>query len=224
MDVGEDVVDLYYDATTKNQDHYNPRLNWGPNVTGQCAAYANDALKQAQNGSGFHTYSSEDIGGHAWTRMHSGKHPSKMIFYGYESEDYDRDNYSPKASDDRNFAAAERLKAMLDYSKLDKNEVYMVNMFAKESPHRKAAWKNGLGGITGSHTGNLYYDYDDETWKVNHGAGYWVHTDNLSDLLGSKGHYGVTAISLVPRAQPVASKLIKNTITKVNPKLVPKKK
>ena len=101
-----------------------------------CAKYANDSLKNHKDTKGRNLYSAENIGGHAWTRLLAGKN-SKMIYSGYDSEDYDRTKFSNAASDARNFKAADRLLKEFDSKTLDPNKTYMVNMFYKGSPSRK---------------------------------------------------------------------------------------
>ena len=88
---------------------WTPKYKKGENcgVDG-CAKYANDSLREHKDAKGRILYTYDNIGGHAWTRLMSGKN-SKMIYSGYDSEDYDRNNFSNAASDARNFKAADRL-------------------------------------------------------------------------------------------------------------------
>ena len=159
-----------------------------------CAKYANDSLKNHKDAKGRNLYSAENIGGHAWTRLLAGKN-SKMIYSGYDSEDYDRTKFSNAASDARNFKAADRLLKEFDSKTLDPNKTYMVNMFYKGSPSRKQAWEEAIGGTTGTHTGNLYFNKDTNKWHVSHNIHGTVYDDDFIKIQGSKGRYGVTAIA-----------------------------
>lgn len=162
-----------------------------------CAKYANDSLKGHKDTKGRRLYSSDNIGGHAWTRLLAGK-DSKMIYSGYDSEDYDRTKFSNAASDARNFKAADKLLKEFDSKTLDPNKIYMVNMFYKGSPSRKQAWEEALGGTTGTHTGNLYFNKDTNKWHVSHNIHGTVYDDDFIKIQGSRGRYGVTAIAEAP--------------------------
>jgi hypothetical protein len=118
-----------------------------------------------------------------------------MIYSGYDSIDYDRNAYSDKASDQRNFAAADKLHKEFDLNTLDPNKTYMVNMFYKGSSSRQKAWENAEGGTTGTHTGNLYFDQATGKWRVSHNIHGTVYDDDFTKIQGSKGNYGVTAIA-----------------------------
>lgn len=159
-----------------------------------CAKYANDSLKAHKDAKGRNLYSHENIGGHAWTRLLAGKN-SRMVYSGYDSEEYDRDNFSNAASDARNFKAANKLLKEFDSKTLDPNKVYMVNMFYKGSPARRQAWQEAIGGTTGTHTGNLYFNKDTNRWHVSHNIHGTVYDDDFIKIQGSKGRYGVTAIA-----------------------------
>ena len=174
---------------------WTPKYKKGENcgVDG-CAKYANDSLREHKDAKGRILYTYDNIGGHAWTRLMSGKN-SKMIYSGYDSEDYDRNNFSNAASDARNFKAADRLLKEFDSKTLDPNKVYMVNMFYKGSPARKQAWEEAVGGTTGTHTGNLYFNKDTNKWHVSHNIHGTVYDDDFIKIQGSRGRYGVTAIA-----------------------------
>lgn len=174
---------------------WTPKYKKGENcgVDG-CAKYANDSLKEHKDSKGRSLYSAINIGGHAWTRLTAGKN-NKMIYSGYDSEEYDRNKFSNAASDSRNFKAADRLLKEFDSSTLDPNKVYMVNMFYKGSPSRRQAWQEAIGGTTGTHTGNLYFNKDTNKWHVSHNIHGTVYDDEFTKIQGSRGQYGVTAIA-----------------------------
>lgn len=159
-----------------------------------CAQYANDALKKHVDSKQRKLYSNKNIGGHAWTRLTAGKQ-HKMIYSGYDSEDYDRNNFSNAVSDARNFKAADKLLKEFKSSTLDPNKIYMVNMFYKGSPSRRQAWEEAQGGTTGTHTGNLYFNKDTNRWHVSHNIHGTIYDDDFIKIQGSKGRYGVTAIA-----------------------------
>lgn len=158
-----------------------------------CAQYANDSLRGHVDAKKRPLYSWNTTGGDAWTRLSRGS--AKMIYSGYDSEDYDRTKFSNAASDARNFKAADRLLKEFDSKTLDPNKTYMVNMFYKGSPFRREAWENAEGGTTGTHTGNLYFNKDTNRWHVSHNVHGTVYDDDFIKIQGSRGRYGVTAIA-----------------------------
>lgn len=158
-----------------------------------CAQYANDSLRGHVDAKKRPLYSWNTTGGDAWTRLSRGS--AKMIYSGYDSEDYDRTKFSNAASDTRNFKAADRLLKEFDSKTLDPNKTYMVNMFYKGSPFRREAWENAEGGTTGTHTGNLYFNKDTNRWHVSHNVHGTVYDDDFLKIQGSRGRYGVTAIA-----------------------------
>lgn len=185
-------------TTTSNK--FNTYIVWTPtHKSGEncgvdgCAQYANDVLRSHKDTKGRPLYSWDTTGGDAWTRLSKGS--AKMVYSGYDSEDYDRSAYSNAASDRRNFTAADKLLREFDSSTLDPNKTYMVNMFYKGSPARREAWENAEGGTTGTHTGNLYFNKDTGRWHVSHNIHGTVYDDDFIKIQGSRGKYGVTAIA-----------------------------
>lgn len=171
-----------------------PKLTAGENCgTEGCAQYANDALRSMKDEKGRLLYNWNTLSGDAWTRMSS---PGvKIIYSGYESEDYDRDNYSNSASDKRNFAAADKFRREFDSRTLDPSKNYIVNMFTRDSSYRGEAWAKGQNGITGTHTGNLYFDQKTGRWRVSHNIKGVIHDDDFIALQGSRSAHGITAIA-----------------------------
>lgn len=189
-------------VTAKNRGggNFDTYITWAPSyTTGQqcgvdgCAKYANDTLRNHKDANGRALYSWDTTGGDAWTRLSRGS--ARMVYSGYDSEDYDRSAYSDAASDRRNFAAADKLLREFDSSTLDPNKTYMVNMFYRNSPARREAWEKSEGGTTGTHTGNLYFNKDTGRWHVSHNVHGTVYDDDFIKIQGSKGRYGVTAIA-----------------------------
>lgn len=179
-------------------------IPWQPTIAeGQscgvdgCAKYANDTLREHKDKKGRKLYSYNDIGGHAWTRLSAGEN-TKMVYSGYEGTEYDKNNFSEQASDQRNFQAANRLLKEFDSKTLDKNKTYMVNMFYRGSGARRQAWEEALNGTTGTHTGNLYWNPQTNRWHVSHNIHGTIHDDDFIKIQGSKGRYGVTAIAEAP--------------------------
>lgn len=173
-----------YDIKTKS---------WVP--TEECALWANDSLRRFKNNKGKNIYTSDNIGGDAWTRLTAGK--NKMIYSGYDSEEYDRRGYSEKNSNKRNHDASNKLRKEFNSDVLDKSKVYLVNMYYDRSPHKQTAWKEGASGVTGTHTGNLYWDEGSNSWKVAHNIHGKILNEDFISLQGDrtgKG-YGVTAIA-----------------------------
>lgn len=181
-------------GTTPSKSTWTPKLTAGENCgTEGCAQYANDTLRAMKDAKGRPLYNWNTISGDAWTRMSS---PGvKMVYSGYESADYDRDNYSNSASDKRNFAAADKFRREFDSSTLDPSKNYIVNMFTRDSSYRDDAWAGGKDGITGTHTGNLYFDQKTGRWRVSHNIHGVIHDDDFISLQGSRSAHGITAIA-----------------------------
>lgn len=173
---------------------YNPETqSWEP--TTYCAKWANDSLRHYKDSKGRPRYTGDEITGHAWTRLSSGI--AKMLYSGYDGTHYDRSAYSDEASDTRNHLAADTFKENFNTESLDKDKVYLVNMYYDGSHKRKDAWENGKKGITGTHTGNLYFDPHTNTWQVSHNIYGTVRNDSYDSVLGGKNKkgYGITAIA-----------------------------
>ena len=199
---------------------YNPNTQKYESCS-QCAQWANGAINKA-NIPGFTLTNA--VTGNAWTRLSTGD----MILNGYQyvpkldiddatKEAYDKYvksgkepwgiswRLSPRSkfgrqAQQRNFAAADSLKTHFDENQLDTNRTYMVNMFYKDSPYTGVAAVEGLDDITGTHTGNMYWDTDSQKWKVVHNIHKQIIDESVEDILGSKTrkNWGVTAISEVP--------------------------
>lgn len=196
--ISKDAPQVEFITPTSSYIAWQPTIKTGRKCgTDGCAKYANDALIHYKDEEGRNLYSINEIGGHAWTRLGTGKNV-KMIYSGYDSPEYDKANYSEEASDARNFRAADRLLKEFDSRTLDPNKVYMVNMFYKGSPSRAQAWEEAYNGTTGTHTGNLYFNKKTGKWHVSHNIHNKVYDDVFTKIQGSKGQWGVTAIAEAP--------------------------
>lgn len=141
--------------------------------TDNCSQYANRALPD-----GYRVY------GDAWSR------DGKVIFNGYDGL-----NLESKMPMDHHLAAQQNLYKNFDSNTLNKNKTYMVNMYYRGSPHMQNAFEDADGnGIKGTHTGNLYWDSDTNSWRVEHNIHGTIYNDDWLSLQKPGGTYGATAI------------------------------
>lgn len=168
-------------------------------TTKECAEWANNSLRNHKDKKNRVLYTYDNIGGDAWTRLTSGKN-SKMVYSGYEGVEYDPKVYSDALSNKRNWTAADRFLKEFDSKTLDKNKTYMVNMYYNSSPNKRKAWENALNGTTGTHTGNVYWNPETNSWRVAHNIHGTLHDDDFIQAQGSKNKfgYGITAIAEAP--------------------------
>ena len=199
---------LITSGSNNKSSNYTP---WTPTLRGgqryqenginveDCARYANEALRQYKDKKGRILYTNQEVGGDAWTRLSAGKH-AKMTYSGYDGMDYDPAKYSEALSNQRNWAAADNLYKNFDSKTLDKNKTYMVNMYFNSSPNKRKAWEGATNGTTGTHTGNLYWNPETNSWRISHNIHGVVHDDDFIQAQGSKNRfgYGVTAIAEAP--------------------------
>lgn len=150
------------DILVSFQHPYKPTIINGIQCeTGECAKWANNELRR--------NYPGMSIGGHAWNRFRYGQVNDPSAYSGYSGMSdnyYPRDNY-------RNFVASQRFAQGIDTTKLDKTRPYLLNMWYQGTQLRNSnqAYNEGyksdnLGRITGTHTGNLYWNGNQ--WRVNH--------------------------------------------------------
>lgn len=127
--------------------------------------------------------------GHAWTR-HGNQ---KTIYSGYNvanrPKTYDRD-----AVVKYNLEAANNVVNNFDFNTLDKNSVYTVGMFYKGSPAQEQAYNEGVGGVANTHTGNLFWNPETNSWVVEHNIHGTAYTNEVRDVIGTRGAYGITGI------------------------------
>ena len=183
-------------GSVQNRRAYTYDLNsrsWIP--TKECAQWANSALHRYMDKRNRTLFKYDEVGGDAWTRLGAGKN-TKMIYSGYEGMEYNPNKYSGnRASDERNWAAADNLYKGFDSKKLDKNKTYIVNMYYNDSPNKERAWRNALNGTTGTHTGNLYWNPKTNSWRVAHNIHGKIYDDDFISIQGRGHKYGVTAIA-----------------------------
>lgn len=116
-----------------------------------------------------------------------------------------------------NKTAANNMRQNLNPDMLDRNQVYVANMYYNGSPFQEQAYNEGKDNITGTHTGYVRFNPDTNRWEVTHNIHGTIHVDSLNDVLGSRGRYGVTAL-LKPQKQTVVDKI--KDIGKIFGKLV----
>ena len=98
--------------------------------------------------------------------------------------------YTPQELNSRNRKAADNFKEQFDINNLDQDSIYVGNLFYNDSPYTKQAFESG-SPYNGTHEAVFYYD---NGWKAYHVIGRDVLIDNLENLLGSNGEYGITAL------------------------------
>jgi hypothetical protein len=196
----DSVKSSYSPNQVKGSVHNNKAYAWDAETqswkpTLWCAQWANDSLRHYTDEKGRPRYTGDEISGHAWTRLGSGT--AKMIYSGYDNNDYDRKAYSSEASNTRNHTAADNVKNNFNVNSLDKHKVYLVNMYYNGSDKKQVAWEDGVDGVTGTHTGNLFFNPNTNSWQISHNIHGKVYTDSYNDTLGgnNKKGYGVTAIA-----------------------------
>lgn len=146
--------------------------------TKDCAKYQNDYLRSL----GYL------ISGNAWNL----KEPS-LLYSGYKGlkkpnkfDESEVIKYNNQASDN--------VKKNFDSDTLDKNEIYVVNMYFKGSPYQQIAYQEGTDNKAGTHTGYLKYDPKKKGWYVTHNIHGHIHVDNFKAIQGGNKQYGVTTI------------------------------
>ena len=141
--------------------------------TPNCSQYANRALPDEYR-----------VYGDAWSR------DGDVVFNGYSGLELDSKNPM-----DHHLAAQQALLKNFDSSTLDKNQTYMVNMYYRGSPYMQEAFEDVDGnGIKGTHTGNLYWDTDTNSWRVEHNIHGTIYNDDWMTLQRPGNRFGVTAI------------------------------
>ena len=152
--------------------------------TQHCAKYANDQLRAAG-----YSY----VGGDAWSRRGS------TVYNGYKNTDLNKDTTAGRLQ--HGIDAAKDIYKNFNSNTLDKNKIYQVNMFYRGSPYIDKAYEDADGnGIRGTHTGNLYWDNNTGSWRVEHNIHGTVHNEDwiaLQKRGASGGQYGPTAIQNV---------------------------
>lgn len=144
-----------------------------------CAKYGN--CKLSQQG-----YISN---GHAWTRHNN----QRTIYSGYNVKNRPK-TYDEDSVVKYNLEAADNVVKDFDFNNLDKNSAYTVGMYYKGSPAQERAYNEGVDGVANTHTGNLFWSPEHDSWVVEHNIHGTAITNELQDVIGSRGKYGVTGI------------------------------
>lgn len=188
--IGE-LIDMWFEPdedAPKNRINYfrrpNKVLSKEPAIINgetidACAKYGN--CKLSQQG-----YISN---GHAWTRHNN----QRTIYSGYNTKNRPT-TYNEDSVVKYNSEAADNVVRDFDFNTLDKNSVYTVGMYYKGSPAQERAYNEGIDGVTNTHTGNLFWSPEADSWVVEHNIHGTAITNELRDVLGSRGKYGVTGI------------------------------
>lgn len=142
----------------------------------QCATLSNKTLRDI---GGY------NIRGNAWNLT-----GAKILLNGFEELNKptiytDDDLYT------RNKQAADNFKQRFDINSLNPDSIYVTNMFYDGSHYVDQALQEGQD-YNGTHEAILFND--NNQWKVYHGIGKDILIDNLEDVLGSGGQYGITAL------------------------------
>lgn len=148
-------------------------------VIDACAKYGN--CKLSQQG-----YISN---GHAWTRHNN----QRTIYSGYNVKNRPK-TYDVDAVVKYNSEAADNVVKDFDFNNLDKDSIYTVGMYYKGSPAQEQAYNEGVDGATNTHTGNLFWSPEHDSWVVEHNIHGTAITNELQDVIGSRGKYGITGI------------------------------
>lgn len=127
--------------------------------------------------------------GHAWTR-HGNQ---KTIYSGYNVANRPQ-TYDRNAVVKYNSEAADNVVRDFDFNTLDKNSTYTVGMYYKGSGAQEQAYNEGIDGVANTHTGNLFWNPETNSWVVEHNIHKTAYTNELRDVLGSRGTYGITGI------------------------------
>lgn len=164
--------------------------NGSKTFTEMCAEFQNKILRN----SGYKTSNN------AWNLNNADVYIS-----GYDTLEKPND-YNLYKVQRYNHNAANNLKQNLDANMLDRNQVYVANMYYNGSPFQEQAYNEGKDNITGTHTGYIKFNPDTNNWEVTHNIHGTIHVDSLNNILGSRGKYGVTAL-LKPKKQTIIDKI-----------------
>lgn len=197
------VIDLYkgisqYLASQKNQGNtYEPKLKDTSKSgktglvcnTPECAQYANDELRAA----GYNTWNS------AWNRTQSG---DDFVIIGNGFDNIEKPSvYNEEQVKANNRQSVQNLSNNFDITTLDPNQIYSVGLTYYDSSHTKDSYDNGINNFTNTHTGNMYFDDETNSWRINHNIGSNIYDDDAFDLIYNINNplYGVSTISLIPK-------------------------
>lgn len=141
----------------------------------QCAAVANGVLR--------------DVGGYKTRGDSWDLQNAKLLINGFDGLNRPT-SYTREDLNKRNKQAADNFKEQFDINQLDKDSIYIGNAFYDDSPYTEQAYESG-SPYNGTHEVIFYWD---NGWKGYNAIGKDVLIDNLEDILGSNGEYGITAL------------------------------
>ena len=142
----------------------------------QCATLANRILR--------------NIGGYATEGDSWRLKFANLLLNGFQGMERP-EKYTYEDLMQRNRDAASNFANQFDISTLEPDSVYIGNMFYNDTNYAKQAFREGPE-YNGTHEGLIFNDGNQ--WKVFHGIGNQVYVDNLEDLIGDQGDYGITAL------------------------------
>lgn len=145
--------------------------------TNECAAWSNRFLRK--NG--------YLISGNAWSL-----NDVDLEYSGYKGLNKP-ESYKESAVRQYNSSASDNIYRNFDSNSLDKDDVYVVNMYYRGSPSQRKAYTQGRG-VTGSHTGILYFSPSNNKWVVKHNIHGTIYQEPFVQLQSGSRKYGVTAI------------------------------
>ena len=137
-------------------------------------------------------YFGVERGGSAWN--HNYVTPLINGYDGIKQKSRSGNKYENHMS--YNFDAADNFKNKFNEGKLNKNQVYVVNMYYTGSPWDYKS-RNGNQFSQGTHTGLVVFDRDKNKWIVRHNFHGDIMEDPLNDLIGTKYNVGITSL-MVP--------------------------
>ena len=126
----------------------------------------------------------------------------KEIFNGYSNSGFDRDDVDLGTTHNDSIqgirkihnAASDAVFKNFDSKTLNKDHIYVTNMYYKTSPHMVDFYNKGTD-TPGTHTGILYWNPQLNSWRVNHNIYGVIYDDDFINLQSGGKQYGVTAIS-----------------------------
>lgn len=147
-------------------------------TTEQCAEFSNSEVRDQ----GYIPW------GNAWNLRNAD-----ILYSGYNPEEYPSE-YNLQAVQQYNNNASDNFYKNFDSKTLDKDSVYLVNMYYKGSPAQETAYKEGRDKITGTHTGYATWNPDTNRWEVTHNIHGTIHVDPFTQIQGGNKQYGITTI------------------------------
>lgn len=158
----------------------------------ECAEFANAVM----NHFGY------NVSGDAW-------HPNQMslLYSGYDTSNFPSE-YNEQAVDLYNKQASDNFYKNFDSkTMLDPKQIYRVNMRYQGSPNKEKAYNGNRGGVTGTHTGVVFFDQGSKRWKVLHNKSGTIHVSDFTKTQNSNDPISITAIY-----EPRANNAINNAV------------